>query len=166
MLALKLVGKERLSQINDFNFDKGFGLFAGLNVFAAMHGEGDWFVCFVYFLLGEAGCWLGFKAYCLVTPYDDIKAIERGREAVSLVSAGFMISMGLLAMNALWGDFLGYDVMLVNFIGWFFGGLILLLLFNSQQRRMDDFLQQTLPAGYGYRMPDMRSRSPVHDGFE
>lgn len=32
MLALKLVGKERLSQINDFNFDRGFGLFAGLNV--------------------------------------------------------------------------------------------------------------------------------------
>lgn len=32
MLALKLVGKERLSQINDFNFDKGFGLFSGLNV--------------------------------------------------------------------------------------------------------------------------------------
>ncbi len=32
MLVLKLVGKERLSQINDFNFDKGFGLFAGLNV--------------------------------------------------------------------------------------------------------------------------------------
>lgn len=32
MLALKLVGKERLSQINDFNFDKGIGLFAGLNV--------------------------------------------------------------------------------------------------------------------------------------
>jgi hypothetical protein len=24
MLALKLVGKERLSQINDFNFDQGF----------------------------------------------------------------------------------------------------------------------------------------------
>lgn len=32
MLALKLVGKERLSQIGDFNFDSGFGLFAGLNV--------------------------------------------------------------------------------------------------------------------------------------
>lgn len=32
MLALKLVGKERLSQINDLNFDRGFGLFAGLNV--------------------------------------------------------------------------------------------------------------------------------------
>jgi len=32
MLALKLVGRERLSQVNDFNFDKGFGLFAGLNV--------------------------------------------------------------------------------------------------------------------------------------
>lgn len=32
MLALKLVGKERLSQVNDFNFDQGFGLFAGLNV--------------------------------------------------------------------------------------------------------------------------------------
>lgn len=32
MLALKLVGKERLSQINDFNRDEGFGLFAGLNV--------------------------------------------------------------------------------------------------------------------------------------
>ena len=32
MLALKLIGKERLSQINDFNFDQGLGLFAGLNV--------------------------------------------------------------------------------------------------------------------------------------
>ncbi len=32
MLALKLVGKERLCQINDFNFDRGFGLFAKLNV--------------------------------------------------------------------------------------------------------------------------------------
>jgi hypothetical protein len=32
MLALKLVGKERLSQINDFNFDRGLGLFAGLSV--------------------------------------------------------------------------------------------------------------------------------------
>lgn len=32
MLALKLIGKERLSQINDFNFDKGLGLFAYLNV--------------------------------------------------------------------------------------------------------------------------------------
>ena len=32
MLALKLVGKERLSQITDFNFDQGLGLFAGLNI--------------------------------------------------------------------------------------------------------------------------------------
>jgi hypothetical protein len=32
MLALKLVGKKRLSQINDFNFDRGLGLFANLNI--------------------------------------------------------------------------------------------------------------------------------------
>ena len=32
MLALKLVGKERLSQIGDFNRDRGFGLFADLNI--------------------------------------------------------------------------------------------------------------------------------------
>lgn len=32
MLALKLVGKERLSQIGDFNRDRGMGLFADLNV--------------------------------------------------------------------------------------------------------------------------------------
>jgi transposase len=32
MLALKLVGKPRLSQISDFNFDQGLGLFANLNV--------------------------------------------------------------------------------------------------------------------------------------
>jgi transposase len=31
-LALKLIGKERLSQVNDLNFDEGMGLFAGLNV--------------------------------------------------------------------------------------------------------------------------------------
>jgi hypothetical protein len=32
MLALKLVGKQRLSQIGDFNRDKGLGLFADLNI--------------------------------------------------------------------------------------------------------------------------------------
>jgi transposase len=32
ILALKLVGQERVSQINDFSLDKGFGLFAGLNL--------------------------------------------------------------------------------------------------------------------------------------
>jgi len=32
ILALKLIGKERLSKIVDFNFDRGFGFFAGLNV--------------------------------------------------------------------------------------------------------------------------------------
>jgi hypothetical protein len=31
MLALKLIGNERLSQINDYNFDPGLGLFAKLN---------------------------------------------------------------------------------------------------------------------------------------
>jgi hypothetical protein len=31
-LALKLIGKERLSQVNDLNFDQGMGLFAGLNI--------------------------------------------------------------------------------------------------------------------------------------
>jgi transposase len=32
ILALKLVGQERLSQIDDSSLDRGFGLFAGLNV--------------------------------------------------------------------------------------------------------------------------------------
>src|SRR3990170_5711047 len=32
ILSLKLLGQERLSQINDFSLDRGLGLFAGLNV--------------------------------------------------------------------------------------------------------------------------------------
>ncbi|HEY4756684.1 MAG TPA: transposase [Ignavibacteriaceae bacterium] len=32
ILSLKLIGQERLSQINDFSLDRGLGLFAGLNV--------------------------------------------------------------------------------------------------------------------------------------
>ncbi len=32
ILALKFIGKERLSHITDYNFDNGIGLFAGLNV--------------------------------------------------------------------------------------------------------------------------------------
>ncbi len=32
LLALKLLDKERRSHVNDFNFDEGLGLFAGLNV--------------------------------------------------------------------------------------------------------------------------------------
>ncbi|MDP6178408.1 MAG: hypothetical protein QGG48_00785 [Desulfatiglandales bacterium] len=31
-LALKLIGKERLSQVNDLSPDEGVGIFAGLNV--------------------------------------------------------------------------------------------------------------------------------------
>ena len=111
-------------------FLMGRFIFTGLNVLAAIHGDGSWFISFVYFILGEAGCWVGFKIYCLVTPYDDIQSIVKGKEAVGIVSAGFMISLGLLAMNALWGDFLGYDVMVINFLGWFLGGVILLVIFR------------------------------------
>jgi uncharacterized membrane protein YjfL (UPF0719 family) len=111
-------------------FLAGRFIFTGLNVLAAIHGEGSWFICFVYFILGEAGCFVGFRAYCLVTPYDDVKEVEEGKHAVGIVSAGFLIALGLLALNALWGDFLGYDVMLLNFCGWFLGGLILLLVFR------------------------------------
>lgn len=32
LLALKLLHKERLSHIDDYNLDQGLGLFAGLNV--------------------------------------------------------------------------------------------------------------------------------------
>jgi transposase len=32
ILAMKLIGHERLSRIDDYNFDTGFGFFAGLNV--------------------------------------------------------------------------------------------------------------------------------------
>jgi hypothetical protein len=32
LLALKLLRKERLSHIDDYNVDEGLGLFAGLNV--------------------------------------------------------------------------------------------------------------------------------------
>ena len=110
--------------------------FTGLNVLAAIHGEGDWYVSFIYYILGEIGCWLGFKVYCIVTPYDDLKEIGEGKEAVGIVSAGFMTAMGLLALNALWGDFLGFDVMLLNFCGWYIGGVILLLLFRTVGARI------------------------------
>ena len=67
----------------------------------------------------------------MVTPYDDIKALESGNQAVGTVSAGVLVSLGLLMLNSFWGDFLGYDIMLVNFVIWFFGGLTLLLAFRA-----------------------------------
>ncbi len=41
-LALKLIGKERLSLINDLNFDEGMGLFAGLNVLPKCTAASDY----------------------------------------------------------------------------------------------------------------------------
>jgi len=41
-LALKLIGKERLSQINDLSFDTGMGLFAGLNVLPKCTAASDY----------------------------------------------------------------------------------------------------------------------------
>ncbi|MBF0433369.1 MAG: DUF350 domain-containing protein [Fibrobacteria bacterium] len=117
-------------------FLAGRFVFTGLNVLAAIHGEGSWFVSFIYFILGEVGCWIGYFVYCRVTPYDDIREIENGTDAVGIVSAGIFLALGLLALNALWGDFLGYDVMLINFLAWFAGGVILLLLFRSVGSRI------------------------------
>jgi transposase len=41
-LALKLMGKERISQINDLNCDEGLGLFAGLNVLPKCTAASDY----------------------------------------------------------------------------------------------------------------------------
>jgi uncharacterized membrane protein YjfL (UPF0719 family) len=111
-------------------------VFAGLNIFAAVYGEGFWFTSFVYFLLGELGCFIAFHIYCWITPYNDVKGIQEGKAAVGMVTAGFNIAVGILALNALWGDFMGYQVMLLDFAFWFFGGLALLLVFRSVGSRL------------------------------
>ncbi len=110
--------------------------FSGLCLLSAIHGEGAWFHSFVYFILGEIGCYIGFLIYLKVTPYDDIKAVQEGNRAVGMVCAGFLLSLGLLALNAMWGDFLGYDVLLVNFIIWYFGGIVLLMMVRTLGARI------------------------------
>ena len=41
LLTLKLLDKERLSHIDDFNCDQALGLFAGLLVFALLMPQAD-----------------------------------------------------------------------------------------------------------------------------
>jgi len=91
-------------------------IFSGLTILAAIHGEGIWFISFVYFLLGEVGCYLGFKIYTFITPYDDFKALEDNNYAVGVVTAGVLISLGLLMLNALWGDLLNRELVTGRFL--------------------------------------------------
>ncbi len=106
-------------------------IYTGLNILTAIQGEGSWFLTFVYFILGEIGCFIGFKVYTWITPYDDIAEIIKGREAVGINCAGFILAMGILILNALWGNFLGFDLLLFHFATLFLGGILLLLLFRS-----------------------------------
>lgn len=111
-------------------------LFAGLISMASLHGQGTWFTCFVAYILAEAGCWIAFQGYCRVTPYDDLGEIRAGNTAMGIVVCGIFAALGILGANALWDDFLGFDVMLVDFALWFFGGTAVLLVFRLAGSRI------------------------------
>ncbi len=110
-------------------FVMGRFIFSGTVLMASVHGDGNWFTSLWFYLLGEMCCWLGFRFYLWVTPYNDIEAVQKNHVSVSVVCNGFLSAMGVLVLNSLWSGFVSYKQSLINLV-WFFCAVGLLLLFR------------------------------------
>ena len=116
-------------------FVLGRFLFAGLVLMSSVHGEGSWFTCLGFYLIGEFCCWVGFQIYLWVTPYDDLKAIKQNHLSVAFVCLGFMVALGVLFSGLFWHHFVSYEEMLYNAI-YFLVFLLLLLVFRKLGSRL------------------------------
>jgi uncharacterized membrane protein YjfL (UPF0719 family) len=99
---------------------------SGLIIAGAFHGEGDPFTAVVFFFLGQGGLILFSWLYQLFTRYDIHGEIERDNAAAGVALAGNMVAIGIVLLNALKGDFLGWAENITAFVVYAVAGYILL----------------------------------------
>lgn len=97
-------------------------LATGLIVAGAVHGEGSWLTAVVFFLIGELCLVVFGLLYVWLSPFDVHAEIERDNVAAGLGFAGGLVSIGIIVMKGIAGDFvdwqtdllvLGKDILLI-----------------------------------------------------
>ncbi|MEL6849093.1 MAG: DUF350 domain-containing protein, partial [Bacteroidota bacterium] len=96
---------------------------SGLIIGGAVHGEGGGpITALVFYLLGQLCLVLFAQLYAKLTPYDLHDEIEKDNTAAGLGFAGGLISIGVIVMRAVSGNFsswaedlatLGFDILII-----------------------------------------------------
>ncbi|MDW3647441.1 MAG: DUF350 domain-containing protein [Bacteroidia bacterium] len=82
---------------------------SGLIIAGALHGEGsNLFISLVFFILGQLCLILFARIYAKLTPYSVHDEIEKDNLAAGLGFAGGLISIGIIVMQAVSGNFSGW----------------------------------------------------------
>lgn len=101
----------------------------GLIVYGAISGEGgDLITAGIFWILGQIVLIIAGFIYNLITPFDVHDEIEKDNVAVGVAFAGMLIALGNVIRIGLAGDFISWQVNLVQFGGFVLFGLVLLPL--------------------------------------
>lgn len=95
----------------------GAYLATGLIAAAAVHGTGGGVLtAVVFFLLGQVSLFLFSLIYDLITPYSIHTQLEEQNMAVGIAFGGTLIALGIIVFNGASGDFISWEVNLVNLV--------------------------------------------------
>lgn len=102
-----------------------------LMIAGAIHGEGDFLSALVFFVLGQALLiFFGFF-HQWVTPYDIHAEIEKDNVAAGAYMGFNMVALGIIALKATSGDFVGWSYNLSYFVIYAVIGLLVLALLQK-----------------------------------
>ena len=124
------VEKEIIEEQNVGTGAAGFGMnvAVGLLIAGAIAGGGEWYTALAFFALGLVVLALFALFYELTTSFDIHDEIERNNPAVGVAFGGNLIAIGLVNLKALFGDFVGWQEGITEFVVFAVIGFILLYL--------------------------------------
>ncbi len=99
----------------------------GLIIYGAVSGEGgDLMTAAAFWIIGQAVLVVASFVYNAITPFDVHDEIEKDNVAVGVAFAGMLIAIGNVIRIGMAGDFISWQVNLVQFGGFVLFGLILM----------------------------------------
>ncbi|MFQ5822598.1 MAG: DUF350 domain-containing protein [bacterium] len=99
----------------------------GLIIYGAISGEGgDLVTAAAFWILGQIVLIGAGLIYNFITPFDVHEEIEKDNVAVGVAFAGMLIALGNVIRIGVGGDFISWQVNMMNFVGFVAFGLIML----------------------------------------
>ena len=111
--------------------ESGCMLATALMIAGAIGGEGSFLSAIIFFILGQL-LLIGFALFHqLVTPYDIHAEIEKDNVAAGAYMGFNMVALGIIALKATSGDFIGWGYNLSYFVIYALVGLLTLALLQK-----------------------------------
>jgi uncharacterized membrane protein YjfL (UPF0719 family) len=125
----------RFSNVAELVEDRNIGIAAvqagsylasGFIIAGSIHGEGGGIgTVFAFYLLGQISLYLLVSVYDWITPYNVHNELENDNLAAGISLGGAMVSLGLLIMKAIDGDFVSWGNHLENYMWTISGAFVL-----------------------------------------